>query len=261
MFNMSVVAYKRWLLWLKISFFSILYHIALLFMIFFAYQDGFFEVELTVSSKGLGDDSPVMFVPIQYEQSISRVQQEKTKSVVVEGPRTTVNKKINKNKNKPSRSDGNLITELNEKAIKGLYPFQSKKVPSNSAVVEQVQKKSKKIDQKSAQKVQSKKLAKQVVQSEQKDVAIRVGYRDIETLRCYNVLQKELVKYWRPPIGVLDGCSCKIKIFVGWDGSILGIKMIKQSGVLMYDVSARSALFAMSMPRWAQGKSITITFE
>ncbi len=234
MFNMSIIAYKRWLLWLKISFFSILYHIALLFMLFFACKDYFFEVELTVSSKGLGGDSLVMFVPIQYEQSISKVQ-EKTKSVVVEVPLTTINKKINK------------------------------KVPANSAV-KQVQKKSKKIDQKSAQKVQSKnqpqkKLAKQVVQSEQKDVAIRVGYWDIEALRRYNVLQKELVKYWRPPIGVLDGCSCKIKIFVSWDGSILEMDMIKQSGVLMYDVAARSALFAMSMPRWAQGKSITITFE
>jgi len=92
---MSIIAYKRWLLWLKISFFSILYHIALLFMLFFAYQDSFFDVELTVSSKGLGGDLLVMFVPVQYDQSISKVQQEKTK-YVVEVPLNTVNKKINK---------------------------------------------------------------------------------------------------------------------------------------------------------------------
>jgi len=229
MFNISTIAYKRWLLWLKISFFSILYHAALLFMLFFVYRDVFFEVELTVSSKGLGCGSPVMFVPIQYEQSISSVQK-KTKPAI-EVPRTTINKKV----------------------------------PLNS-VVKKVQKEPKKIDQKSAQKMQSKnqsnkKMVKQFVQSDQKDVVLRVGYRDVEAMRRYNVLQKELVKYWRPPIGVLNGCSCKIKIFVSWDGSILEMDMIKQSGVLMYDVAARSALFAMSMPRWAQGKSITITFE
>jgi len=160
MFNMSTVSYKRWLLWLKISFFSILYHVALLFMLFFVYRDGFFDVELTVSSKGLGGDSPVMFVPIQYEQSISRVQEE-TKPVVLEVPRTTINKKV----------------------------------PLNF-VVKKVQKEPKKIDQKSAQKMQSKNqpnktLAKQFVQSEQKDVALRVGYRDVEAMRRYNVLQKE----------------------------------------------------------------------
>ncbi len=230
MFNMSTISYKRWLLWLKISFFSILYHVALLFMLFFVYRDGFFNVEMTVSSKGLGGGSPVMFVPIQYEQSISRVQ-EQTTPVVLEVPRTIINKKG----------------------------------PLNS-VVKKVQKESRKIDQKIVQKMQSKNqpnktLAKQSVQSEQKDVALRVGYRDVDAMRRYNVLQKELVKYWRPPIGVLNGFSCKIKIFVSWDGSILEMDMIKQSGVLMYDVAARSALFAMSMPRWAQGKSITITFE
>lgn len=230
MFNMSTIAYKRWFLWLKISFFSVLYHAALLFMLFFVYRDGFFNVELTVSSKGLGGDSPVMFVPIEYEQSISRVK-EQTTPVVLEVPRTIINKK-------------------------GLL----------NSVVKKVQKEPKKIDQKIVQKMQSKNqpnktLAKQGVQSEQKDVALRVGYRDIDAMRRYNVLQKELVKYWRPPIGVLNGCSCKIKIFVSWDGSILEMDMIKQSGVLMYDVAARSALFAMSMPQWAQGKSITITFE
>ena len=74
-------------------------------------------------------------------------------------------------------------------------------------------------------------------------------------------IQKEIVAYWRPPAGVDKKCVCVFNILVDWDGRVKRITPRRSSRVLMYDVSARSAMLAMTLPKWARGKEFTITFK
>src|SRR5207302_6458741 len=87
------------------------------------------------------------------------------------------------------------------------------------------------------------------------------NYREVEALRRGAQLQKELVQKWKPPIGVSPDCMCEVSFFVNTSGTIEDLKMVKSSGVMMYDISARQALFAMKMPQWTYGKPLIISFK
>lgn len=87
------------------------------------------------------------------------------------------------------------------------------------------------------------------------------NYREVEALRCGTQLQKELVHKWQPPIGVSPECTCEISFCVNTKGTIENLKMVKSSGVVMFDISARQALFSMKMPQWTHGKYLTINFK
>lgn len=87
------------------------------------------------------------------------------------------------------------------------------------------------------------------------------NYREVEALRRGAQLQKELVQKWKPPIGVSPECMCEISFCVNTSGGIENLKMVKNSGVVMYDISARQALFAMKMPQWTHGKPLIISFK
>ncbi len=87
------------------------------------------------------------------------------------------------------------------------------------------------------------------------------NYREVEALRRGAQLQKELVHKWHPPIGVSPDCTCEISFFVSNKGIIENLKMVKCSGVMMFDISARQALFAMKMPQWTYGNPLTISFK
>ncbi len=87
------------------------------------------------------------------------------------------------------------------------------------------------------------------------------NYREVEALRKQAQLQKEIVQKWTPPIGVSPDCMCEISFFVTQSGKIDNIKMIKGSGVMMFDISVRQALFAIKMPQWTYGKPFTIEFR
>jgi outer membrane biosynthesis protein TonB len=86
-------------------------------------------------------------------------------------------------------------------------------------------------------------------------------FREVEALRCGAQLQKELAQQWHPPVGVSSDCTCDISFFVNKKGTIENLKIVKGSGVMMFDISARQALFAMQMPQWTYGKPLIISFK
>lgn len=94
-----------------------------------------------------------------------------------------------------------------------------------------------------------------------KNAQVSNNFREVEALRRGAQLQKELVQKWQPPIGVSPDCACDISFFVNKQGTIENLKMVKSSGVMMFDISARQALFAMKMPQWTYGKPLIINFK
>ena len=231
MFRMNTTQYNRLVLWGKLLLFSLVCHLIFLSWLFFMYRNDAFDFALTVSTRSLTPAAHVVLVPIKHVQAkaIQPVTKPK-KAVLPKTPPTTL------------------------KSVKKL-------VPAKPLIKQTIKKSnSKKMVEKKIEP-SPKKPEPIVQQTQKKDLTVRVGYRDVEAMRRYNLLQKELVKHWHPPIGIPENCNCQIQILVAWDGAIQDMKMIKESGLLMFDIAARSALFAMSLPKWAYGKSITITFE
>lgn len=89
----------------------------------------------------------------------------------------------------------------------------------------------------------------------------QIGIHERGLIDEYIAFQKDIVAQWAPPPGVAHDCMCLVTVMVDWQGAVKDITIEKSSGVLVYDASARAALAKLTMPRWAWGKSITITFN
>ena len=86
-------------------------------------------------------------------------------------------------------------------------------------------------------------------------------YVTAEQARMHECIEQEIVSRWKPPRGLSKELTCQIKWCIGGDGCVVSCILEKPSGVLIYDMSARSAARAMSLPRWAWGKEFTIVFK
>lgn len=74
-------------------------------------------------------------------------------------------------------------------------------------------------------------------------------------------LHQKIMDNWRAPRGIESDCSCELEAIVAANGAIQSIVTKKSSGILMFDIAARSALLAIEFPRWSRGKSIVIAFN
>lgn len=79
--------------------------------------------------------------------------------------------------------------------------------------------------------------------------------------REYYNLVEIIMDKWRAPYGIQGEPSCRIKAFVNKHGSIEDMMIEESSGILMFDIAARSALLNTEMPEWTRGKSFVITFK
>ncbi|TET05802.1 hypothetical protein E3J79_04225 [Candidatus Dependentiae bacterium] len=84
---------------------------------------------------------------------------------------------------------------------------------------------------------------------------------DFDTLQIQQYIQNEISHYWRPPIGLLDDLICKIRIQIDNNGTVSNAVIEESSGVLVYDLAARSATNSLLLPCWAWGKEFTINFK
>jgi hypothetical protein len=91
--------------------------------------------------------------------------------------------------------------------------------------------------------------------------AIAIAYADARLMHQYMALQNELSKYWAPPPGMADDCKCQLTACIDRTGVVSDVMVQESSGVLIFDITARSALLAVAWPVWSWGSSITITFK
>jgi len=92
-------------------------------------------------------------------------------------------------------------------------------------------------------------------------IIVAKDYREKAQIKKHLLLQQELVRVWHPPVGIHDGCQCQLRVAVGSDGAVRNVRVVDSSGVLMFDIAARSALCSAQMPKWTWGTSIDITFS
>ena len=95
------------------------------------------------------------------------------------------------------------------------------------------------------------------------EVAVALGETidDPRLVQYYTQLQRSLSDVWKPPHGVDQECACEIMVQIDWNGTIQDVKIHKSSGVLIYDIAARTALQDAKLPLWTRGRTITVTFK
>jgi len=281
--------HKKHLLWAKLFGFCLLFHLIFLFWIFCVYRDNSYILSISVN-KNMDYSTPIMFVPLGVPTT-SRPQVVASKKPIPPKPTVHIKPPVEKKIVAPEIKKPTTIAAAAPKKIeeKKQPTAEPKKVtPPASTVdvkkIEEVKKELPKVEppkkpEPVAQKPQpvtpapaQKEIAQpsiaQALDIEQtivpvvpENAHISHNYREVEALRRGAQLQKELVQKWKPPIGVSPECMCEISFCVNISGGIENLKMVKNSGVMMYDISARQALFAMKMPQWTHGKPLIISFK
>lgn len=243
---------KRTVFWMKLITVSLCGHILFLVFLFFVYRGSNQSFVFSVTHNTITQGAPVVFMPMYKTIQTASGTPVKKKAVpkVKKKKETVLKKDVDKpkKKQKPKKS-------VSQKKNTKKKPKAATSKPKKKT--EKTQKKEKK---QKAQTVKQKQVAPKKQQGKQEQPLL-VGRHEMEALKMQEALEQEIVKQWKPPTGLPKTLACTLSFFVSWSGDIQKITIEKSSGVLMYDISARMSVAALSLPKTAHGKEFTITFQ
>lgn len=257
--------HKKHLLWAKLFGICFVFHLIFLFWIFCIYHDNSYLLSISIH-KHLDYSTPIMFVPCPMQTPTHTTP--KISTTIKEQPPATAKKTSASTtivQSKPSTPKTLPIEQKKSTTT----PEMPKKIPEPPKIepikTEPTKQEVKKQEEqkKDIPKIEQPQQKTELLQQKREttNAHISSNHREVEALRRGAQLQKELVQTWKPPIGVSPECMCEISFFVNTTGIIENLKMIKSSGVIMYDISTRQALCAMKMPQWTYGKPLVISFK
>lgn len=283
--------HKKHLLWLKIISLCIFFHSIILIWLFCIYQ-GNYHIYAIAINKQFDYSAPILFLPHLAEQrKVKKEEKSKSKIAAKTENKKATQKTENKNTVQTKMIEQPKTTVAPAAPAKKIEP---PKIKEQTKVIEPIKKKpvQPQVDTKpkapaldkpaaipakpvlaTALDIQQPIIPTQTIKQKTPiapipqalhipdNAHISNNYREVEALRRGAQLQKELVRKWQPPIGVSPECTCEISFFVNNKGNIENLKMIKNSGVMMFDISARQALYTMKMPQWTYGKPLIISFK
>lgn len=90
---------------------------------------------------------------------------------------------------------------------------------------------------------------------------VYIGQVERDALYMESLIRQEVESKWRPPVGLSKDLVCEIQLEVDWHGKADQIQVIRASGVLLYDISARCAIKGMQFPRAMCGKKFCMSFK
>lgn len=265
--------HKRNLLWLKIFALCLIAHSIVLFWIFCVYHDKAYIHAITIN-KNFDYSVPIIFKPYTAPPTVAaKIVSTPVVATKLNAPAAQRSVVAKKSANKPTTQikTSSFVKTSTDKAA--LVKTEEKPKAEEKAIVpaEPIQPTvaTKKVEpEKPIAVTNTPKIedtASKAPNVEHNTVPAKAqishDFREVEALRRGAQLQKELVQKWQPPIGISPDCFCEISFFVDKKGAIHQLKMVKSSGVIMFDISARQALFAMKMPQWTYGKPLTISFK
>lgn len=224
---------KRHLLWLKPFGLCLCVHFSLLLWAFFIAHNDSHAISLSLY-KHLDYSAPILFIP-------KTNNTQKTSKIIEQAHATPAPVK----KNTSVQHEQKAPTTITQKA-----PDVAKEKPTISeppkATITSPAPEIKKELQKKEEPLPTEKK----IEPEEKkpftlpeNAQISHDYRKVETMRRMSLLQKELIQQWKPPIGSPADASCEISSTINSTGKITHLTIVKSSGMVMYDLSARHALF------------------
>ncbi len=90
------------------------------------------------------------------------------------------------------------------------------------------------------------------------DNVIFIGYEELDQAMIGSKIQHEIQQHWTPPVGMEKNVSCEIRAKIDADGQAIETKVMKSSGVFVYDAAAKKTLQKIEYPKEVFNKSITI---
>lgn len=85
-----------------------------------------------------------------------------------------------------------------------------------------------------------------------------VGYEQLDQSLIGSKIQYTIQENWTPPVGMDKNVACDVRVKIGADGQAVDAKIVKGSGVFVYDASARKTLLSIEYPKEVWNKTITI---
>jgi outer membrane biosynthesis protein TonB len=83
-----------------------------------------------------------------------------------------------------------------------------------------------------------------------------------ELIMVQNYVYEKVGEQWQPPKGLSADLTCEVMVTIDMKGEVNEVMLHKSSGVLLYDVSVRTALLALNqVPRAAWGNTLHLTFK
>lgn len=257
--------HKRHLLWLKLFGVCLFIHCLFLSWVFFISHDKSHALSLSLS-KHIDYSAPILFVPLSQKSIIQKNEPlinhhvtplkqntaPKATTTTITPPKPVINKKIVAPTAPPKQ----------EKPVIKKDTLQATATSSHNQEIKPEEKKLSVPEQKKVQQLpmpNTHQAPEKLIVPE--NAHISHDYREVEAMRRTALLQKELINNWKPPIGVPTTASCEVQFTVSVNGSVKDATTIKSSGIMMYDVAARHAVFSIKMPAWTYGKTITIAFK
>jgi outer membrane biosynthesis protein TonB len=90
---------------------------------------------------------------------------------------------------------------------------------------------------------------------------IYLGAKDMEGYQLVSTIQYEILKNWKPPMGLPHGIECKVNIKVDKDGKVENFKIEKSSNIFAYDMSLRNAILQSIMPNEVRCREFVLTLN
>jgi len=273
--------HRRRFFWGKLLLVSVAGHIVLLFGFLFAYKGNYFSFAVTVNRSAIASGAPVVFLPFKNKVGSRPI----IKKTALVKPKKIQKKSRSKPKKqtvvsvsaKASSSSAKATEDRSDKEKNKVKPQKKKTVAKKTTPKKVVEKKarpeqSRRETIKIAKKKQSKKQDVAKAKSEEKIIEkaavqesenpIYVGQVEMAALQMQEEMQMHVSQLWKPPAGLPNDLHCVVKIVIDWNGNPHEAIVEKTSGVLVYDISARTAVAQLQeLPRWARGKEFSITFK
>jgi hypothetical protein len=89
---------------------------------------------------------------------------------------------------------------------------------------------------------------------------IYIGRYDAEDLQLHTDIQRAVEEHWHAPAGAAANTECMLRAFINPQGVAENITIDKASGMLVYDVAARTALSKTEFPTTVRGQTIVLRF-
>lgn len=148
-----------------------------------------------------------------------------------------------------------VAPEVKDVPEKVVQPVEKQSVPKPQAVEPVIEQAVEEVELKS-EAVDTPTKSEEVIDLE--DVTF-VGRHDLEILQTEEVIQQEIMKYWKPPVGISKDKICLMLVRVDKKGHARSIKVKKTSGSMANDMCARAALLKVEYPQAVWGQEITVT--
>lgn len=199
---------------------------------------------------------------ISSKQALSKIKQESQKTKKTKSKSTAIladkkyisrklkHKKLSRTKNKNQKKNKIKIVEQIEN--------ESSNITKQEVTTVQQEQIANQVSSEIVQEAQDGQQGSDTTLSPVSDNVVFVGYEQFDECVIGSKIQHAIVQSWTSPVGLDQGISCEMKIAVSLDGAADSIEVAKSSGILVFDMSARTALQQIEFPKEVHGKTIMI---